>query len=98
LDITEIWSVRLTCGDIFRLYEGWIARIPPLFNLDMYIIEGPDAIKRMYRLKHHIRYEIWGFRYKKGGFLHAPDSIEEAWRHKSIIKKRIVRKLPTSSV
>ena len=100
-DITEIWSVRLTFGDIFRLYEGWMARfvsmmrIPPLFNLDMYIIEGPDAIRRMYRLKHQIRYEIWGLRYKKGGFLHAPDSIEEARRHKSIIKRRIVRKFPT---
>ncbi len=100
LNITENWAVRLTFGDIFRLYEGWIARIvstmrlPPLFDLDMYLLEGPDAIGRMYRLKHQIRFEIWGFQYEKGGFLHAPDSTAEAYRHKQIIERRIVRKLP----
>jgi hypothetical protein len=100
LSITEIWSVRLTFGDIFRLYEGWIARtvsllrVPPLFDLDVYILEGPNAIHCMYNLKHQIRYDIWRAKYKKGGFLHAPDSVDEARRHKRIIERRVVRKFP----
>ncbi|MDM8555227.1 hypothetical protein QUF75_10890 [Desulfococcaceae bacterium HSG7] len=100
LSIIGRWKVRLTFSDIFRLYNGWIPRIasimrlPPLFKLDMYIIEGRDAINRMYRLKHAIRYEIWGWEYKKGGFLHTPDSIDEAHIHKSIIANRILEVLP----
>ncbi len=100
LSITGRWKVRLTFSDIFRLYNGWIPRIasimrlPPLFKLDMYIIEGRDAINRMYRLKHAIRYEIWGWEYKKGGFLHTPDSTEEAHIHKLIIADRIIEVLP----
>ncbi|QTA81820.1 Nucleoside diphosphate kinase-like domain-containing protein [Desulfonema limicola] len=96
LIISEIWKVRLTISDIFKMYDKWIPRIssimrfPQLFNIDVYIIEGQDAINRMYRLKHKIRYEIWGWEYKKGGFLHCPDSIEEAFKHKSIISKRIL--------
>ncbi|RLC19590.1 MAG: hypothetical protein DRI57_06840 [Deltaproteobacteria bacterium] len=98
--ISERWKVRLTFSDIFRLYDGWIPRIasvmrfPPLFKLDMYILEGTDAINRMYSLKHKIRYEIWGWEYKKGGFLHAPDTIEEAHRHKSIVSNRITEVFP----
>lgn len=98
--IKEIWSVRLSVGDILRLYHGWIPRVvsilrlPPLIKLDMYILEGPDAISSLYRLKHQIRREIWGFENKKGGFLHTPDSLDEAHRHKLIIKRRIVEKRP----
>lgn len=97
LMISERWKVRLTFSDIFRLYDGWIPRIafimrfPPLFKLDMYILEGADAVNRMYSLKHKIRYEIWGWENRKGGFLHAPDTLEEAYRHKSIIANRIVK-------
>jgi nucleoside diphosphate kinase len=96
LVITERWKVRLTFGDILRMYDSAIPRItsimrfPPLFKLDMYILEGNDAINRMYRLKHRIRYEIWGREFKKGGFLHAPDSLEEARRHQSIIANRMI--------
>ncbi|WP_148278067.1 hypothetical protein [Desulfobacula toluolica] len=98
--ISERWKVRLTFSDIFRLYDGWIPRIastmrfPPLFKLDMYILEGANAINRMYSLKHKIRYEIWGWEYKKGGFLHAPDTVEEACRHESIIANRIIEVFP----
>jgi len=97
LKITERWKVRLKFGDIFRLYNGWIPRLaslmrfPPLFKLDMYILEGHDAVNRMYKLKHEIRYEIWGLGFRKGGFLHTPDSIEEARIHKAIISKRIIK-------
>jgi hypothetical protein len=100
LVISERWKVRLTFSDIFRLYDGWIPRIasimrlPPFFKLDMYILEGINAVNRMYRLKHKIRYEIWGWEYKKGGFLHAPDSLEEAEIHKSIIENRIIEVFP----
>ncbi|WP_212637841.1 hypothetical protein [Desulfocicer vacuolatum] len=97
--ITERWKVRLTFGDIFRLYHGWIPRIttlmrlPPLFKLDMYLLEGHDAVNRMYRLKHRIRHEIWGRDFKKGGFLHTPDCMEEARIHKAIISKRKIKTL-----
>lgn len=96
--ITEKWAVRLTFGDVFRMYKGWTPRIatllrfPPLFKLDMYLLKGHDAIHQMYHLKHQIRREIWGFQNKKGGFLHAPDSISEAQEHRSIIEKRVIRK------
>jgi hypothetical protein len=101
LGVTEVWTVRLTFGDIFRLYEEWIPRIvmimriPPLFDLDMYILKGPGAVNNMHNLKHHIRNELWRFRFVKGGFVHAPDSIEEAYQHKRIISKRIKRKYPS---
>ncbi len=100
LVITQRWKVRLRFSDIFQLYDGWVPRIanvmlfPPLFELDMYLLEGVGAIGRMYNLKHQIRYEIWGWKYKKGGFLHAPDTVEEAYYHKSIIAKRKVEVLP----
>ncbi|MDM8539232.1 hypothetical protein QUF70_20960 [Desulfobacterales bacterium HSG17] len=100
LKISERWKVRLTISDIFRMYDEWIPRIastmrfPQLFKLDVYIIEGREAINRMYRLKHKIRYEIWGWEYKKGGFLHTPDSLEEAQEHKSIISNRIIEVIP----
>lgn len=96
LTISEIWKIRLTFSDIFKLYNGWIPRItslmrlPPLFKLDMYILQGVNAIERMYNLKQKIRYEIWGWQYKKGGFLHAPDSTDEAYKHKLIIANRII--------
>jgi len=96
LKITGRWKVRLKFSDIFKLYNGWIPRIaslmrfPPLFKLDMYILEGHDAVNLMYNLKHEIRYEIWKFGFRKGGFLHTPDSIEEARIHKAIISKRII--------
>ncbi len=64
------------------------------YFLDMYFLEGVGAISRMYNLKHQIRYEIWGWKYEKGGFLHAPDTIEEAYFHKSIIAKRKVEGFP----
>lgn len=98
--ISEKWKVRLTFNDIFRLYDGWIPRIasimrlPPLFKVDMYLLEGTNAINRMYGLKHKIRHEIWGWEYKKGGFLHAPDTLEEARRHKSILSNRIIEIFP----
>ncbi len=98
--ISERWKVRLTFTDIFSLYDGWtpriasIMRFPPLFKLDMYILEGIDAINRMYSLKHKIRYEIWGREYKKGGFLHTPDTLEEARGHKSIIENRVIEVFP----
>ena len=100
LVISERWTVRLTFSDIFKLYHDWIPRIasimrfPPFFKLDMYILEGTNAINRMYRLKHRIRFEIWGWEYRKGGFLHAPDSLEEARSHKSIIESRIIEVFP----
>jgi hypothetical protein len=103
LIISERWKVRLSFGDIFKLYNGWIPRLaslirfPPLFKLDMYILEGVDAINRMYKLKHKIRYEIWGWNFRKGGFLHAPDTIEEARIHKAIISKRIVNSRSSAS-
>lgn len=99
LKITERWKVRLNFGDIFKLYKGWIPRlaslmrVPPIFKLDMYILEGHDAVDRMYNLKHKIRHEIWGFGFRKGGFLHTPDCIEEARIHKGIISKRIIKVL-----
>ncbi|MCX4027206.1 hypothetical protein H0A36_08610 [Endozoicomonas sp. SM1973] len=52
--ITEKWSVRLTFGDVFRMYQGWVPRIatvlrlPPLFKLDMYLLEGQDAMLHTY--------------------------------------------------
>ena len=57
LKISERWKVRLSFGDIFKLYNGWIPRLaslmrfPPLFKLDMYIIEGNDAVSRMYNFR-----------------------------------------------
>jgi pyrrolidone-carboxylate peptidase len=57
----------------------------------MFILEGNNAIHRMYRLKHRIRHEIWGRKFEKGGFLHAPDSPEEARNHESIISRRIIQ-------
>jgi hypothetical protein len=101
LSIAEVWTVRLSFGDIFRLYNRWIPRlvmimrVPPLFDLDMYILKGPNAINCMTGLKRQIRHEIWGFKYDKGGFVHAPDSIEEACWHKRILSKRIKRKCPS---
>ncbi len=100
LVITERWKARLTFSDVFQIYDGWAPRIanvilfPPLFELDVYLLEGINAIKRMYNLKHQIRYEIWGWKYEKGGFLHAPDTVEEMYHHKSIIAKRKVKVLP----
>lgn len=97
LRISEIWKVRLSFGDIFKLYNDWIPRLaslirfPPLFKLDMYILEGNNAVNLMYNLKHKIRREIWGWGFRKGGFLHTPDSIEEAIVHKTIISKRIIK-------
>ena len=97
LVITEKWKVRLTFSDIFQLYENWIPwittimRMPPLFKLDICFLKGRDAINLMYQLKHQIRKEIWGREFKKGGFLHTPDSIEEACRHKLIIAKRKIQ-------
>jgi hypothetical protein len=99
LKISERWKVRLSFGDVFKLYNGWIPRIsslmrfPPLFKLDVYILEGHDAVNRMCNLKYKIRSEIWGWDYRKGGFLHTPDCLEEALLHKAIISKRIIKML-----
>lgn len=101
LMICERWKVQLTFSDIFRLYDSLIPRVtsilrfPPLFKLDMFILEGDHAIHRMYLLKHRIRHEICGRKLRKGGFLHAPDSIEEACRHESIIANRIIESQQT---
>ena len=98
--ISERWKVRLALGDVFKLYDRWIPRITsiirfyPLFKVDMYILEGVDAINSIYNLKHKIRYQIWGWDYKKGGFLHTPDSLEEARTHIEIISNRIVEVIP----
>lgn len=96
LFISEKWVVRMRMSDVFKMYDGWVPRIvtifrvPSFFELNMYLLEGENAIDRMYKLKHKIRNEIWGFEYKKGGFLHAPDSAQEYYAHKSILEKRIV--------
>lgn len=93
--ITEVWQVKLTVRDFFHIYSGWTARFfsilrtPPLFTLDLFVIEADDAIARMHTLKYQIRKDI-AFGFKKGGFLHAPDSVEEAARHRAILMKRIV--------
>ena len=98
LEITEVWQVKLTIADFFQIYDSWTARFfsilrtPPLFTLDLFILEGEDAITQMHTLKYRIRQEI-AFGFKKGGFLHAPDSVAEARRHKAILSNRVVNKI-----
>ncbi len=94
LNIVDQWSVKLSFWDTFAMYPGWVPRLTmslrfsPFFKLDMFLLEGDDAIRRMYQLKHQIRQEIWGREFKKGGFLHAPDSVEEDREHKAILYRR----------
>ncbi|MBB1485183.1 hypothetical protein [Oceanospirillum sediminis] len=101
LQVTEIWQVKLTLRDFFQIYDSWAARFfsvlrtPPLFTLDLFIVEGDDAIARMHTLKYQIRQEI-AFGLKKGGFLHAPDSVAEARQHRAILLQRVVSKTTIS--
>lgn len=98
LDIVAQEVICLSFKDVFDMYPGWKARLticarfPPLFQVDVIYLEGVCAIRRMNNLKHQIRNEIWGREYKKGGYLHAPDSVAESQLHMDIIAKRIVRK------
>ena len=104
LTVTGHWTVRLHLSDVLRLYQGCAARtaslfrLPPLFALDMWLLEGPEAIARMHDLKYRLREELWGFAFRKGGFVHAPDSPEEARRHKAILAARRIGSAATTPV
>lgn len=81
-------QIKLTFKDLMRMYRNSKARItmsirlPHLMYLDLYIVEGNRAIDRMHQLKYQIRKDILGWNI--GGFLHAPDSIEEFLAHMDI--------------
>lgn len=89
LTIVAKHQVKLSFKDILNLYPGRMARItmtlrmPYLMQLDLYIIEGPQAISRMHQLKFQIRHKMMGL--KMGGFVHAPDSPEELDKHMAIL-------------
>ena len=95
LTITETWHLRLRFADVFAMYPEWqprvatLVRLPPLFETRCYRLVGENAITTMHALKYQIRRQIWGFEFRKGGFLHAPDSVEEFREHRKIIARRI---------
>lgn len=103
LTIVDHWQVKLFYRDTFAMYQGLIPRITmslrfsPFFKLELFFLEGDGAIDRMYRLKHQIREEIWGWRFQKGGFLHAPDSVTEYNEHKAILRQRKISVKPIIS-
>lgn len=93
LTIVDHWVIRLKYHDIFGLYQDWFPRITmslrfyPLFDVDVFFLEGCQSIKRMNTLKYKIRNELGGF--ITGGYIHAPDSADEFHTSNKIFSKRI---------
>jgi nucleoside diphosphate kinase len=89
LKIAAVHQVKLSWSDVLTMYPGRMARVtmtlrfPHLTRLHLYIVEGPQAVQRMHQLKYAIRRELFGL--KMGGFVHAPDSVEELKNHISIL-------------
>lgn len=81
-------KIKLSFTDLMRMYRSARARItmsirlPHLMHLDLYIVEAKGAIGKMHALKYQIRKDLLGWNI--GGFLHAPDSIEEFKAHMNI--------------
>ena len=94
LEIVEVWKVKLTFRDVFRMYKGLMPRITmtlrllPLIYLDLFILRGPEAVRQIRDLKYQLRREMWGL--KAGGFLHAPDNVVEFCDHMTIMVERRV--------
>ncbi len=94
LEIVEVWKVKLTFRDVFRMYKGLMPRITmtlrllPLIYLDLFVLRGQEAVRRMRDLKYQLRREMWGL--KTGGFLHAPDNVVEFRDHMAIMVERRV--------
>lgn len=92
LTIVDHWVIRLKYHDIFGLYQDWFPRITmslrfyPLFDADLFFLEGNQSIKRMHNLKFKIRNELGGF--IVGGYIHAPDSTDEFYKSTKIFSKR----------
>lgn len=87
-------QIRLSFCDIFGLYPEWLPRVTmslrfyPLFDVDLFYLEGENSIERMHRLKRNIRKELGGFIF--GGYIHAPDNTAEFNRARQIFSKRMV--------
>lgn len=88
LKVVSQHQIKLTFRDLFRMYRSTKARVtmsirlPHLMNLDLFIVEGENAINTLHSLKYQIRRDLLGWNI--GGFLHAPDSIEEFKAHMNI--------------
>jgi hypothetical protein len=97
LEIVDVWKVKLTFRDVFRMYPGLMPRITmtlrllPLLYVDLFIVRGPAAVRRMRELKYQLRREMWGL--KAGGFLHTPDNSVECRDHMLIMAERRARLL-----
>lgn len=89
------WHVRLTVADVFRMYKTPIPRIATLLRMPFLVktkviwVRRSDAVKRMHVTKQRLRQEIWGRRFDKGGFIHAPDSDSELIEHAGILSSRV---------
>ena len=94
LSIVRHSKIRLRFGDIFGLYPEWLPRVTmslrfyPLFDVDLFYLEGENSIARMHRLKRDIRKKLGGFIF--GGYIHAPDNTAEFHRAQQIFSKRMV--------
>ena len=97
LEVVDVWQVKLTFRDVFRMYHGLMPRLTmtlrllPLVYLDLFILRGPEAVQRMRELKYQLRREMWGL--KVGGFLHTPDNSVEYRDHMLIMAERRARLL-----
>lgn len=95
LSIVARYQVKVSFNDILTMYRGRMARItmtlrmPHLRYLDMYVVQGDDAITRMDALKLQIRNDMLGLRL--GGFIHAPDCLEEFNAHIDILAKAKIK-------
>ncbi len=91
LNIIKTYEIRLSFADLLKLYPGKMARItmslrlPHFMKLDLCLVQGPNAIEQLNKLKYNIRNELLGL--KLGGFLHAPDSQTEFNKHMAIFSR-----------
>lgn len=92
-EIVGEWTVRPSVRDIFRMYPGTAARLatvlrfPYLIGSHVYWIRRANGINTMDQTKRALRKEIWGPLRIRGGFVHAPDSVDELFAHTRILEQ-----------
>jgi len=90
LEVVDTFRVRIAYRDLLTIYQEPVPRITmslrwwPFKKLDLYVLEGPDAIDRMRRLKYRIRRELLGV--ALGGFVHAPNDLTELHKDMGVLR------------
>lgn len=92
LTIINSWRVNLSIGDVMELYNHLhpislamaFARDRFVFaTLDVFEVEGADAVEKMLRIKRELRREL-GHQDIWSSLLHSPDSDEDYLREREI--------------